>query len=303
MLTGAVVLAAALATVSSSRAGTGYNYTNLRNPSRTVVSDADGHWLATFTVGARTVTLSGPPRTFTERTAASPVTTTVYVRLLSAPFGGKVDKSWLSPALSDTSPDLFAVAAQYLEGAPTVLDGSGLQFAGDAGYGPLLADGTRQEGSDFNDYLGIDWTYGSTTDHPEAAQRGDLDCSGYVRMIFGYRGGMPMTLNPDGARLPRRSFQMLDSAPGIVLYASSGSRPAQLDRLAAGDLLFFDAATDDGTRIDHVGIYLGLDAAGKRRFLSSRKSIDGPTMGDYKGASLLDGSGLYATAFRGARRL
>jgi hypothetical protein len=35
----------------------------------------------------------------------------------------------------------------------------------------------------------------------------------------------------------------------------------------------------------------------------SRKSIDGPTLGDYSGKSILNGAGLYATAFRASRRL
>jgi cell wall-associated NlpC family hydrolase len=73
--------------------------------------------------------------------------------------------------------------------------------------------------------------------------------------------------------------------------------------LSPGDLVFFDAATNDGTQIDHVGMYLGTDEGGNYRFVSSRKSINGPTMGDYSGKSILNGSGLYATSFRAARRL
>jgi hypothetical protein len=68
-------------------------------------------------------------------------------------------------------------------------------------------------------------------------------------------------------------------------------------------LVFFDAAADDGKQIDHVGIYLGRDAGGNHRFVSSRKSINGPTLGDYNGRSILNGTGLYAKAFRAARRL
>lgn len=30
-----------------------------------------------------------------------------------------------------------------------------------------------------------------------------------------------------------------------------------------GDLVFFDAASDDGLPVDHVGIYVGLDAGGE----------------------------------------
>lgn len=270
-------------------------------PARSVVVDRSGRWIATFTNGSRTVAMSGPERTFAE-TSASVVTST-YVRLLPAPFSGTVDTRWLDAALVSAAPDLLGLAAQYLDGAPAIVDQTGLQIAGDAGYGPLLEDGTRQEGSDFNDYLGIPWSYGNTVDKPESAQFRDLDCSGFMRMIFGYRSGIPMTLSPDGTSLPRRSFEMLESAPGKVIYADTGTQLTTFSKLQAGDLVFFDASTDDGKQIDHVGMFLGVDTAGHYRFVSSRKSIDGPTMGDYRGASLLDGTGLYAKAFRAVRRL
>jgi cell wall-associated NlpC family hydrolase len=167
----------------------------------------------------------------------------------------------------------------------------------------LQPDGTRQEGSDFNDYLGISASYGGVIDSPEQDQFGSLDCSGFVRMVFGYRAGLPLVLDPDGLGLPRRSFQMLASAPGVAVLPNVGTRPTSLSRLLPGDLLFFDASTGDGAQIDHVGIYLGTDSAGAPRFLSSRKTVDGPTMGDVGGRSTLFGTGLYATAFRAARRV
>ena len=73
--------------------------------------------------------------------------------------------------------------------------------------------------------------------------------------------------------------------------------------LRPGDLVFFDASIDDGTQLDHVGLYLGIDTSGHPRFVSSRKSVDGPTMGDAGGNSTLDGTMLYARTFRAARRL
>lgn len=267
----------------------------------TVVRDEQGV-LATFTKGARTVTLRGPSRTFSEETTTATVTTTSWVRLLPQPFTGKVDKTWLEAALRDRSPDVLAVALQYTTGAPEILTASGSRLAGDASYGPLTDTG-RQEGSDFSDYLGVSWSYGPSVDRPESAQLGSLDCSGYVRMVLGYRGGAPLAQSPDGVGLPRRSFQLLASAPGAVLQPDTGSRPPLPVGLAAGDLLFFDAATDDGTQIDHVGIYLGVDSAGAARFLSSRKTVDGPTMGDVGGRSTLTGTGLYATSFRAVRRV
>jgi cell wall-associated NlpC family hydrolase len=122
-------------------------------------------------------------------------------------------------------------------------------------------------------------------------------------MVFGYRLGVPLGLDPDGVRLPRRSVQMLEAAPGVVTVPDTGTAPSSTNKLAPGDLLFFDGSTDDGTAVDHVGIYLGRDSAGAPRFISSRKTVDGPTMGDVGGKSLLTGTGLYAGAWRAARRV
>ena len=274
----------------------------LTAPARTVLQDDLGV-VATFTDGSRTVTLRGATRVFRESTTTATVTTDTWVRLLDAPFAGTVPDAWLSARLADTSPDVLAVAMQYTTGAPAVTDAGGLRIAGDASYGPLQADGTRQEGSDFNDYLGVTWTYDGTSDRPEAEQLGALDCSGFLRMVLGYRSGVPLTLSPDGVRLPRRAVQMLDSAPGTVTIPNTGVRPTDLSSLTAGDLLFFDAATDDGTLVDHVALYLGRDSAGAPRFVSSRKTVDGPTMGDTGGRSTLSGTGLYAKTLRAVRRL
>ncbi len=271
-------------------------------PDRVVVRDDLGT-VATFTVGARTVSLRGPRRSFAESTTTATVATTAWVRLLDQPFTGTVDHAWLTARLADTSDDLLEFARQYSAGAPERRDASGSRVAGDASYGPLLADGTRQEGSDFNDFLGVPWRYGTRTDQPEAHQYGALDCSGYVRVVFGYRAGIPVSLDPDGASLPRRAVQMSDAGPGVVVIPNTGARPSALSALSPGDLVFFDASTDDGTLIDHVGIFLGADSTGAPRFLSSRKSADGPTMGDVRGRSTLSGTGLYATTFRAARRL
>jgi len=280
-----------------------YIYERLSDPARTVVKNLDGAWLATFTDGARTVTMTGPSRTFSESTATNPVVIATWVRLLPAPFGGAVDDSWLATELIDQGSDVLDRAMQYVTGAPDVYDDAGLRIAGDADFGPLGPDGSRLEGSDFNDFLGIPWTYPDTVDDPESAEYGSLDCSGYMRMVWGYRSGVTLSLSPDGVGLPRRSFEMLDSGPGVVTTTNAGTQVTDFSRLAPGDLVFFDASTDDGTRIDHVGMFLGIDTAGHYRFISSRKTINGPTMGDTAGKSLLDGTGLYATSFRAVRRL
>jgi cell wall-associated NlpC family hydrolase len=283
-----------------------YRYQRLSDPARTCVTDSAGNWLATFTDGAFTVCLAGPARTFAERTATYPVRSGTWVRALPAPFARQPDVAWLEQALRDTSPDVLQTAMQYIENAPSFWsDGGGRRIGGDAAYGPLQADGTRQEGSDFNDYLGIAWTYASgTRAFPDAPQLGCLDCSGFVRMVLGYRGGLPLSLSADGGRsLPRRAYQMLDAGPGIVTIANRGRQVTDFSALAPGDLVFFDASVDDGKQIDHVGVYLGRDTGGNHRFVSSRKSINGPTLGDYNGRSILNGTGLYAKAFRAVRRL
>jgi cell wall-associated NlpC family hydrolase len=268
----------------------------------TKVFDGAGKWTATFTPGARTVALAGPERTFAEATAGAAVVTSTYVRLLPEPFTGDVDVVWLRSAMTDPSPDLLAIAAQYVRQAPALFDGAALQTAGDAGYGPASEDGNLRKGADFNDYLGIAWDYAGESDEPEADELGALDCSGFVRMVFGYRGGMPMTRDPADGFLPRRSFEMLDAGPGSIIHRSAG-RLEELAGIQPGDLVFFDAAPDAAGQIDHVGVFVGVDTKGNHRFISSRKTADGPTMGDEGGRSILDGTGHYAEAWRGVRRL
>jgi hypothetical protein len=282
-----------------------YSTQRFQSPPRTAVYDSNGRWVATFTDGARTVRVKGAARTLHERTAID-IRNTHWVRVLDQPFTGTIDVAWLDAARADTSNDVIARSLQYIEGAPPITSNvTGLQIAGDASYGPLV-DGARQEGSDFNDYLGITWTYpDGTRDTNEAGQLHSLDCSGFMRMLWGYRHHVPLTggADGDGRALPRRAVQMFATGPGVVTIDVDRYASDEVDRLFVGDLVFFDAATDDGTAIDHVGMYLGIDVEGHPRFISSRKSINGPTFGDYSGASTLDGTGLYARSFRAARRL
>jgi cell wall-associated NlpC family hydrolase len=282
-----------------------YHYARLSDPPRTQVTDADGHWLATFTDNAYTVTLSGEERTFTEPNAKDPVISTVWVRVLPVPFNGTVDENWLSHALNDHSPDVLAIAMQYITGAPPITDSNGLQFAGNASYGPVAADDTREEGGDFNDYLGIAWTFGGITHQPRVMFFRSMDCSGFMRMVWGYRSGLPLTYVPNGGKsIPRHSWEILSSGPGIVIIPDiNDSQVTDFSHLAPGDLVFFHAKTEaHDPQIDHIGMYLGQDTAGNYRFISSRQKADGPTMGDFGGNSLLNGKGLYAQAFRAARR-
>ena len=91
-------------------------------------------------------------------------------------------------------------------------------------------------------------------------------------MVLGYRHGVPLSYEPDGIGLPRRAVQMSAASPGIVVVPDSGSRAVDLSGLLPGDLVFSDVVGDDGTQIDHVGIYLGRDSTGAARFVSSRRT-------------------------------
>ncbi|MFK0221099.1 hypothetical protein ACIQWN_23270 [Streptomyces vinaceus] len=90
-------------------------------------------------------------------------------------------------------------------------------------------------------------------------------------------------------------------APGVRLARTTGATPEVIAPLQPGDLLLWD--TDDDGEVDHVGIHLGTDALGKARFVSSRKSVNGPTMADVAGASLLDGGGTYDKKLHTVHRL
>ncbi|MGW4025316.1 hypothetical protein [Streptomyces sp. NPDC005009] len=124
--------------------------------------------------------------------------------------------------------------------------------------------------------------------------------------------GVPPAAGEDTSRqrLPRRSRDMADYAPGVRIDRTGGAGPPAATPLQPGVLVLFNADSgDDGetATVDHVGIHLGEDATGKRRFLSSRRTVDGPTMTDLGGASLLDGTVIHAgtlhTVHRICRRL
>jgi cell wall-associated NlpC family hydrolase len=276
-------------------------------PEQTVVHDAAGAVLATLTQGARTVVMHGPSRTFAEpKHTNTTITTSDWIRLYPTAFTGTVDNVWLARMAAEntkhSTPDLIETAMQYIVGAPTITDATGRTIAGDAAYGPEQFDDGRQEGSDFNDYIGISYVFGSVTDKPDIAQLGSLDCSGFMRMVWGYRNGMPLELQPTGTAIPRRAYQILQSSPGVVVMPNTGRQITGFSSLQVGDIVFHDASTDDGNQIDHLGMYLGLDSQGHHRFISSRKTANGPTFGDTGGKSVLDGKGLYAKTFRAARR-
>ncbi|MFE7565666.1 C40 family peptidase [Streptomyces sp. NPDC057539] len=299
------------------------DWERLRNPDRSVLRTGDGDIVATFTDGARTATLTGPSRTFDEpANTSSRVVTQNWVRLMPEVWTEGAEKEqwfkdWFKEYHGSERDDLFAIAFQYVEGAPVRTDDEGVPYAGDADYGPLNPNGDegeapRLEESDFYDYLGIPYTFrDGTTKKPEAARHRSIDCSGYIRTVFGYRGGYPLTA-PDGtgAGLPRTADGMARSTAGVDIIELSGpaphyERPKSLSvlRLQPGDLVFFKTESRSESRLDHIGMYLGPDTQGHRIFISSRKEVNGPTMGDEGGTSRLDGNGYYATALRSAKRL
>ena len=285
-------------------------YQRLDHPARTIARIPSGKVVATMTDGSRTVALLGPERIFADPgLTAATVTTSTWVRILPRSWSADADRqrwfrSWLDQALSDTSPDLFAVALQYLRGQPAETDATGVIYRGDAGFGPEI-DGaaSRKENSDFYDYLGVPWTFADGKHAaPDPAHYRDIDCSGYLRLVLGYRMGLPLlNTNGPGAGLPRRAYAIAAVGPGTVIIPDRSTTAHDYTALQPGDLVFFNLDTDP--QIDHAALYLGLDDSGHHRFLSSRGKADGPTLGDLGGTSLLDDSGYYSRGFRTARRI
>ncbi|MFF3316092.1 NlpC/P60 family protein [Streptomyces sp. NPDC003035] len=227
-----------------------------------------------------------------------------WVRALPAPFDGV----W-TPALEqrirawagDTSPDALAYASMYRPFAPAVTDPAlqGATVLGESEYSEPDAAGLRYIGADFHEYMGLDWTFTASGESKDAesAFKGCLDCSGFVRMVYGHHLGIPMVAykNFDGRNLPRTSRHQSASGPGVVVAKGTSAAPS-LTGLRIGDVVYFDATasdpadpeTDEGV-IDHTGIYVGQDQHGGLRFVSSRKTPNGPTMADLGGKSILNG--------------
>ncbi|WP_425246403.1 NlpC/P60 family protein [Streptomyces sp. NEAU-NA10] len=241
------------------------------------------------------------------------VTHDTWVRVLPEPFDG----TWTAAVeqrihawAGDTSPDALTYASMYRPFAPGVTDPArqNAQVLGESGYSEPLVSGLREVGADFHEYMGLTWTFPSgesVTETPDPKWLKNLDCSGFVRMVYGYHLGVPMGLAEDSVQrryLPRTSKWQAASSPGIVV-AQSADAPPPLDTLRIGDVLFWNDP-DDGA-VSHTGIYMGLDQHGKRRFVSSRKTPNGPTMADVGGKSIVDGtaSDLYTDKLRVIRRL
>ncbi|MCD9879954.1 NlpC/P60 family protein [Streptomyces guryensis] len=295
------------------------HFERIGNPARTVARDRHGTVVATFTDGARTAVLTGPGRTFAEpRTTDAKVVTKSWVRLLPKAWARGVERSdwfrtWLRSRLGSRDPDILATAFDYIAGAPARKTAAGVTYSGAARYTPGTTSGsgrTRQGkprmGSDFYDYLGIPWTFpDAVTRRPEEDRSRSVDSSGYVRLVYGYRSGFPLNSrdSPAGGALQRTADAIARARLGVPVIPLTDRRPAVVQQLQPGDLVFFRTRELPGGRIGHMGIYLGLDTADHPRFISSRKSAGGPTMGDKGGTSRLDGDGYYAQGLRAARRL
>ena len=157
-------------------------------------------------------TFADPPLDVVRAKVDHPLILGLYVR---------GDQDWLDQALAANKarvPDVLAIAMQYIRGA-TAIHEDGLQIAGDARYGPGT-EKNRQEGSDFNDYLGVTWTYpGEPADRPEPKQFQCLDCSGYMRMVWGFRHHLPEEIQPQGAvsgRLVCHGQAIGEPLPGMM---------------------------------------------------------------------------------------
>jgi cell wall-associated NlpC family hydrolase len=286
-------------------------YERVDGPPRTLVRNGAGEVVATLSDTARTAVLAGPSRIFTEpQNTPAVINSTSWVRLLPQPWRAGAEKevwfrAWLDKALQDRTTDVLAAALEYTHGAPPTQDGKGVRFKGDASFGPVATSGAgRLERSDFYDYLGIKWDFPDVgSSEPEKERYGAVDCSGYIRLVYGYRFGFPLRgSNEPGPGLPRRAYAIAEVGPGVQLIKNQAQRAADYDLLQPGDLVFFEAE-DGEDQIDHSGIYLGTDEDGRHRFVSSREKANGPTLGDLGGTSLLDDGGFYSKGFRAARRI
>ena len=292
-----------------------YELVDLTRPDRTEVHRrTDGAVVATLTVGARTVVFAGPQRRFTEPSSTSAVIdSTSWVRLAPRPWQPRrhLDEKaagWLLDQLEDRDPpiDILAASIQYLPDAPDGYNEDGVRYIGDAGFG-YVHSADERDGADFYDYLEIPWKFtDSGRVKPSKRWDRDLDCSGYIRLIYGYRFGIPLLNEPVTTTvdaLPRTASSMAAYARSVLVAAgrNASEPPARLSAVQPGDLVFF-ALHNDPTLITHSGIYLGKDQNGGMRFVSSRGTIDGPTFGDVRGDGVID-SGYFGQRLRRVIRL
>jgi hypothetical protein len=280
---------------------------------RTIVKTARGATAAVLTQGARVVNLPGTPRTFTESAnTAAKVSSDVYAYVMPKPwYPDAQDEPWFTSwfrsntSITQRRPlDVLTIAMQYLDGAPVLRDARNVAYAGDAGFG-LLRTEDEVDGADFYDFMGIPWTWpDGSKSQPSPQWLRRLDCSGYIRMVYGYRGGLPLARGAESTEgLPRtaRGMARYRDAVRIAEGDADDKAPESLNGIMPGDLLFF-ALHDDETTITHSGIYIGDDQNGDQRFVSSRTSQNGPTFGDFNTKSIFN-TGYFRRRLRRVIRL
>lgn len=290
-----------------------YRFEQVGSPPRTIMRNSAGKKLAELTHGSHTVLFTGAARTFSESAATrAKVTGTGWARLAPQRFdptllADDLFADWLEAQLTSTAEDILSVACQYITGAPSLLDASsGTRIAGDAAFGYLNNESTR-DGADFYDFLGIPWTWpDGTISRPAPKWAGALDCSGYIRLVFGYRLGMALHRTNAAVTegLPRTAYAMAMRTPCTVIAedAEPDRPPKDLSRVAPGDVAFFALHDRDPSLITHSGIVLGADDHDGIRFVSSRQTINGPTFGDAGGDGVL-GAGFFGERLRRIIRL
>jgi cell wall-associated NlpC family hydrolase len=288
-----------------------YKVTRAEHPARTVVTDkSSGRRVATFTDGARTVSVTGKSRTFTEKKATATVSTDVWIRLSDKRWKSAYAKdpawmTWLRKQIASDAPDILQFFTEYLRGAPAKTDSKGRIYAGDAGFG--IERGASTDGADFHEYMGVPWDFDGVEVPANPQWAGHLDCSGYLRMVYGFRGGLPLLRGRvDGIvdGLPRTAEQMAYQAKSALVAAgkSTAKAPTSLNAIQPGDLVFF-AMRDDPNLVSHSGVYLGVDPEGDPRFASSRGISGGPSFGDFGTAKATLNDPIFAADLRRVIRL
>jgi cell wall-associated NlpC family hydrolase len=288
-----------------------YQFEQVSGPNRTVMRTDAGALVAELTHGSRTVVFNGAARTFTEPEATkAKVVTHSWVHVADEAFepaliGDPAFAKWLRARIGKPMDDVLSSACDYITDAPA-RHRDGVRYAGDASFGYLNNESTR-DGADFYDYLGIPWTWpDGSSSRPASKWARALDCSGYLRLVFGYRMGM--TLHRRNKRvdegLPRTAYAIAERAPSTLIAEAEepDQVPSDLSRVAPGDVVFFALHDSDPGLITHCGIVLGRDGDGDLRFVSARERIDGPTFGDVAGAGIIN-AGFFGDRLRKIIRL
>lgn len=230
---------------------------DLLAPYETVTVFDDQGWLAIFTTGARSALLrrtdDAPDLTTGPFGVFSP---TARLLLLPAPFTGTVDEVLLDEMVAASVMDLYDIV--YAMVNSNIVMRNGVQI-----YGPNAYDAT----ADFNDYLGITFA----GDAPDMAKTGKLSPAGLIRLLFGPVGlGLPLGEIP-GDMVGQYTET---TAPGVSVIDTEVYMPStqMIGFLQMGDVLGFTSGGKNPTH--HVGVYLGTDSFGGKRFVSMRQDKD-----------------------------